>query len=107
MQVMVEMVTGMQGDKTGIKRLMQEMEMMTAIRLFNVFHELSQLRERQIEQMLLAIKDEAGSNLKDEENYFMLDNSYREETMEETAAIMLMARIQPADGNAKTMPSYD
>ncbi|GJR22583.1 retrovirus-related pol polyprotein from transposon TNT 1-94 [Tanacetum coccineum] len=28
------------------------------------------------EQMLLAMKDEAGSNLKDEENDFMLDNSY-------------------------------
>ncbi|GJW93139.1 hypothetical protein Tco_0172811 [Tanacetum coccineum] len=60
------------------------------------------------EQMLLAIKDEAGSNLKDEENYFMLDNSYREETMEElTVAVMLMARIQPVDGNAETVPSYD
>ncbi|GJT93433.1 hypothetical protein Tco_1082278 [Tanacetum coccineum] len=45
-QVLEEMVTGMQGDKTGIKSLMQEMEMMTAIRLFSVFHELSQLRER-------------------------------------------------------------
>ncbi|GJZ35517.1 uncharacterized mitochondrial protein-like protein [Tanacetum coccineum] len=32
------------------------------------------------EQMLLAIKDEVGSNLKDEENDFMLDNSYRDET---------------------------
>ncbi|GJX64659.1 putative ribonuclease H-like domain-containing protein [Tanacetum coccineum] len=60
------------------------------------------------EQMLLAMKDEAGSNLKDEENDFMLDNSYGEETMEElTAAVMLMARIQPADGNAETVPSYD
>ncbi|GKE05940.1 hypothetical protein Tco_1397958 [Tanacetum coccineum] len=50
------------------------------------------------EQMLLAMKDEAGSNLKDKENDFLLDKSYREETMEElTAAIMLMARIQPAD----------
>ncbi|GKB93507.1 hypothetical protein Tco_0979644 [Tanacetum coccineum] len=58
--------------------------------------------------MLLAMKDEAGSILKDEENDFMLDNSYGEETMEElTAAVMLMARIQPADGNAETVPSYD
>ncbi|GKE54006.1 hypothetical protein Tco_1489162, partial [Tanacetum coccineum] len=39
--------------------------------------------------MLLAMKDEAESNLNDEENDFMLDNSYGEETMEElTAAIM-------------------
>ncbi|GJX49099.1 hypothetical protein Tco_0275944 [Tanacetum coccineum] len=58
--------------------------------------------------MLLAMKDEAGSNLKDEENDFLLDNSYVEETMKElTAVVMLMARIQPADGNAETVPSYD
>nr|GFA58905.1 hypothetical protein [Tanacetum cinerariifolium] len=83
----------MQGDKTGIKRLMQKMERMTAIRLFNVFHDLSQLRE---------------SNLNNEENDFMLDTSYGEETMEElTDAVMLMARIQLADGNAETVPSYD
>ncbi|GJX21328.1 hypothetical protein Tco_0224005 [Tanacetum coccineum] len=30
-----------------------------------------------------TMKDEAGSNLKDEENDFMLDNSYRDETLEE------------------------
>ncbi|GKA16013.1 retrovirus-related pol polyprotein from transposon TNT 1-94 [Tanacetum coccineum] len=60
------------------------------------------------EQILLAMKDEAGSNLTNEENNFMLDTSYGEETMEElTAAVMLMARIQPADGNAETVPSYD
>ncbi|GKA19655.1 retrovirus-related pol polyprotein from transposon TNT 1-94 [Tanacetum coccineum] len=60
------------------------------------------------EQMLLAMKDEAGSNLNNEENDFMLDTSYGEETIEElTAAVMLMARIQPADGNAETVPSYD
>ncbi|GJT17100.1 hypothetical protein Tco_0875806 [Tanacetum coccineum] len=41
------------------------------------------------EQMLLAMKDEAGSNLKDEENDFMLDNSYGDETLEElTAAVV-------------------
>ncbi|GJW90676.1 hypothetical protein Tco_0168229 [Tanacetum coccineum] len=96
------------GDKAGIERLMQEIEMMTAIRLFSVFHELSQLRERQIEQMLLAMKDEVGSNLNNKENDFMLETSYGEETMEElTAAIMLMARIPPTDGNAETLPSYD
>ncbi|GKE30878.1 hypothetical protein Tco_1446262 [Tanacetum coccineum] len=58
--------------------------------------------------MLLAMKDEAGSNLNNEENDFMLDTSYGEETMEElTAPVMLMARIQPADGNAEIVPSYD
>ncbi|GJR00464.1 retrovirus-related pol polyprotein from transposon TNT 1-94 [Tanacetum coccineum] len=60
------------------------------------------------EQMLLAMKDEAGSNLTNKENDFLLDTSYGEETIEElTAAIMLMARIQPTNGNAETVPSYD
>ncbi|GJV55252.1 reverse transcriptase domain-containing protein [Tanacetum coccineum] len=60
------------------------------------------------EQMLLVMKDEAGSNLNNEENDFLLDNSYGEETMEElTAAVMLMAKIQPPNGNAETMSSYD
>ncbi|GKB33254.1 hypothetical protein Tco_0872655 [Tanacetum coccineum] len=58
--------------------------------------------------MLLAMKDEVRSILKDEENDFLLDNTYGEDTMEEfTAAVMLMARIQPTDGNAETVPSYD
>nr|GEV30110.1 hypothetical protein [Tanacetum cinerariifolium] len=60
------------------------------------------------EQMLLAMKDEAESNLNNEENDFMLDTSYGKETMEElTATVMLMARIQPVDGDAETVPSYD
>ncbi|GKD16475.1 hypothetical protein Tco_1205633, partial [Tanacetum coccineum] len=46
--------------------------------------------------------------LKDEENDFLLANSYGEETMEElTVAVILMARIQPVDGNAEIVPSYD
>ncbi|GJY38987.1 retrovirus-related pol polyprotein from transposon TNT 1-94 [Tanacetum coccineum] len=58
--------------------------------------------------MLLAMKDEAGSNLNNEENDFMLDTSYGEETMEElTIVVLLMAQIQPADGNAETVPSND
>nr|GFD26059.1 hypothetical protein [Tanacetum cinerariifolium] len=58
--------------------------------------------------MLLAMKDEAGSTLNNAENDFMLDTLYGEETIEElTAAVMLMARIQPDDGNAETVPSYD
>ncbi|GJW60645.1 hypothetical protein Tco_0109980 [Tanacetum coccineum] len=60
------------------------------------------------EQMLLAMKDEAGSNLKDEENAFMVDNSFRDETLEElTAAVIMMARIQPIDDKAESEPSYD
>nr|GFA48090.1 hypothetical protein [Tanacetum cinerariifolium] len=51
------------------------------------------------EQMLLAMKDEAERNLNNEENDFMIDTSYGEETMKElTGAVILMARIQPADG---------
>ncbi|GKA32404.1 gag-pol polyprotein [Tanacetum coccineum] len=133
MQVMVEMVTGMQGDRTEIKHLMQELGMMKAIRLFSMFYRPSLLQERQCyncnekghyarycqkprvrdakyfrEQMFLVMKDEARSNLNDEENDFMLENSYGEKIMEElTAAVMLMAQIQPADGNAETVPSYD
>ncbi|GKE65060.1 hypothetical protein Tco_1519221, partial [Tanacetum coccineum] len=54
------------------------------------------------------MKDEAGSNLNNEENDFMLDTSYGEETMEElTVAVMLMARIQLVDDNVETVPSYD
>ncbi|GKC41784.1 hypothetical protein Tco_1059506 [Tanacetum coccineum] len=61
-----------------------------------------------LEQMFLAMKDEVGSNLNNEENDFMLDNSYGEEIMEElTVAVMLMAQIQPADGNAEIVLSYD
>ncbi|GJX56422.1 hypothetical protein Tco_0286319, partial [Tanacetum coccineum] len=38
------------------------------------------------EQMLLAMKDEAGSHLSNEENEFMLDNAYGEESLEELTA---------------------
>ncbi|GJX41037.1 retrovirus-related pol polyprotein from transposon TNT 1-94 [Tanacetum coccineum] len=58
--------------------------------------------------MLLAMKDEAGSNLKDEENDFMLDNSYGDETLEElTIAVIMMDRIQSANYNVASEPSYD
>nr|GEZ55316.1 hypothetical protein [Tanacetum cinerariifolium] len=130
---MVEMVIRMQGDKAGIKRLMQEIEI---IRLFSVFHEPSQLQERKMfsiisamekghyacdcqkprvhdakyfrEQILLGMKDETGIKLNNEEYDFLLETSHGEETIKElTAAVMLMARIQPVDGNAQTVPSYD
>nr|GEW85689.1 hypothetical protein [Tanacetum cinerariifolium] len=52
--------------------------------------------------MLLAMKDEAGSNLTNEENDFMLNNSYSKDTLEElTVAIMLMDQLQPLDDNTK------
>nr|GEV04270.1 copia protein [Tanacetum cinerariifolium] len=59
------------------------------------------------EQMLLSMKDEAGSNLNNEENNFMFNTSYEEGLKELTAAVMLMARIQLADKNVETVPSYD
>ncbi|GJZ92701.1 retrovirus-related pol polyprotein from transposon TNT 1-94 [Tanacetum coccineum] len=60
------------------------------------------------EQMLLAMKHEARTNLKDEENDFMLYNSFGDETLEElTAAVIMMTRIQPADENVVTELNYD
>ncbi|GKA09519.1 retrovirus-related pol polyprotein from transposon TNT 1-94 [Tanacetum coccineum] len=50
------------------------------------------------EQMLIAMKDEAESNLNDEENDFMLNKAYGDETLEElTAAVIMMARLQPTE----------
>ncbi|GJV14701.1 retrovirus-related pol polyprotein from transposon TNT 1-94 [Tanacetum coccineum] len=46
------------------------------------------------EQMLSAMKDEAESNCNAEENDFMLDNSFGDETFEELiVAVIMMARI--------------
>nr|GEV88481.1 copia protein [Tanacetum cinerariifolium] len=61
-----------------------------------------------MKQMLMAMKDEAGSNLNEEENDFMLDNAYGDDTLEElSASIIMMARIQPADDNVDAKPKYD
>nr|GEX34888.1 hypothetical protein [Tanacetum cinerariifolium] len=52
--------------------------------------------------------NEARSNLKDKESDFMLDNSYGDETLKElTTVVIMMARIQLADDNAESEPSYD
>ncbi|GJR77850.1 retrovirus-related pol polyprotein from transposon TNT 1-94 [Tanacetum coccineum] len=60
------------------------------------------------EQMLLAMKDEVRSNLNDEEKDFMLDKSFGDETLEElTAAVIMMARIQPTDDNGMQNLNYD
>ncbi|GKA56376.1 integrase, catalytic region, zinc finger, CCHC-type containing protein [Tanacetum coccineum] len=46
------------------------------------------------EQMLLATKDEARVHLDDEENDFMLDDAYGDNTLEEqNAAVIMMAHI--------------
>ncbi|GJY70011.1 hypothetical protein Tco_0472993 [Tanacetum coccineum] len=61
-----------------------------------------------MEKMLLAMKDEARGNLNEEENDFMLDNTYGDDTLEElNAAVILMARIQPTDDKADAESTYD
>nr|GEW42442.1 Gag-Pol polyprotein [Tanacetum cinerariifolium] len=74
------MVIRMQGDKAGIKRLMQKLRV----------HDAMYFRE----QMLLAMKDEAGSNLNNEETDFMLDTLYGEETIKELNAAVMVQSIQ-------------
>ncbi|GJW43487.1 integrase, catalytic region, zinc finger, CCHC-type containing protein [Tanacetum coccineum] len=60
------------------------------------------------EHMLLAMKDEAGGTLNAEENDFMLDNAYGDNTLEElTVALIMMARIQPTDDKGDAEPKYD
>ncbi|GKB18874.1 retrovirus-related pol polyprotein from transposon TNT 1-94 [Tanacetum coccineum] len=57
------------------------------------------------EQMLLAIKDEAESNLSNEENDFMLDTSYGEDLEELTAAVHTSSKVheQVSHGKRKTI----
>ncbi|GKA41064.1 hypothetical protein Tco_0733657 [Tanacetum coccineum] len=45
------------------------------------------------EQMLLAMKDEAGSNLNEKENNFMLDNHYGDDSLEELNAAVNASHI--------------
>ncbi|GJT83544.1 hypothetical protein Tco_1057886 [Tanacetum coccineum] len=106
MLALVGMATGMQGDKIGSKQLMQEMVRGYYARDYPK----PKVRDAKYfrEQMLLAMKDEAKGILNDEENDFMLDNAYGNETLEElTVAVIMMARIQPAYNNAETEPKYD
>nr|GEW87296.1 hypothetical protein [Tanacetum cinerariifolium] len=60
------------------------------------------------EQMLLAMKDEAGGNLNEKENDFMLDNHYGDDSLKElNATVILMARIQPTHDKVDVEPTYD
>ncbi|GJW66247.1 integrase, catalytic region, zinc finger, CCHC-type containing protein [Tanacetum coccineum] len=60
------------------------------------------------EQMLICMKDEAGGNLNDEENHFMLDNAYGDDTLEDlTVVVIMMARIEPTDDKAEIEQKYD
>ncbi|GKA79348.1 hypothetical protein Tco_0785944 [Tanacetum coccineum] len=54
------------------------------------------------------MKDEAGGNLNEEENDFMLDNAYGDDTLkEQNAVVIMMARIQPAENKADAEPKHD
>ncbi|GJY36549.1 retrovirus-related pol polyprotein from transposon TNT 1-94 [Tanacetum coccineum] len=57
------------------------------------------------EQMLLAMKDETGSNLSHEENDFMLDTSYGEELEELTAEVHASSKVheQVSHGKCQTV----
>ncbi|GKB39166.1 retrovirus-related pol polyprotein from transposon TNT 1-94 [Tanacetum coccineum] len=64
-------------------------------------HDLKYFRE----QMLLAMKDEAGSNLSNEENDFMLGTSYGEDLKELTAIVHASSKVheQVSHGKHKTI----
>ncbi|GJW50095.1 integrase, catalytic region, zinc finger, CCHC-type containing protein, partial [Tanacetum coccineum] len=59
------------------------------------------------EQMLLAMKDEAGSNLSNKENDFMLDTSYGEDLEGVNYSSHVNASPPLLMRNAETIPSYD
>ncbi|GJZ67791.1 hypothetical protein Tco_0631031 [Tanacetum coccineum] len=81
MLAMQGMETGMQGGKTGIKQLM--------------------------EQILFTTKDKVGVHLDEEENDFMLDNAYGNNTLEElNAVVIMMTRIQPTNDKFDAKPTY-
>ncbi|GKB32058.1 hypothetical protein Tco_0871459 [Tanacetum coccineum] len=103
-----------QGRIVGIKRLHDDLRVNTAKNQAVIWDGRIDIQSKNVsyaenecsasstkEQMLLAIKDEAGGNLNEEENEFMLDNAYGDDTLEElSAVVIIMARIQPADDNA-------
>ncbi|GJX38945.1 putative ribonuclease H-like domain-containing protein [Tanacetum coccineum] len=103
MQVMVEMVTRMQGDKIGKENVLcyncNEKGQYASDCQKPRVHDAKYFRE----QMLLAMKDEAGSNLKDEENAFLLDNSYGEETMKDEVNASSKVHEQVSHVKCKTV----
>ncbi|GJS35157.1 hypothetical protein Tco_0533539 [Tanacetum coccineum] len=83
-------------------------EMLRAILLGIVQNQKFVVQKYFREQMFIAMKYEAGGNLNDEENEFMLDNAYGDDTLEElTTAVIMMVRIQPVDDKTETAPKYD
>nr|GEX30356.1 hypothetical protein [Tanacetum cinerariifolium] len=60
------------------------------------------------EQMLMAMKDEAGGNLNEEENHFMVGNAYEDDTLKElNVAVIMMAYIQQTANKADAKPKHD
>nr|GFA83213.1 hypothetical protein [Tanacetum cinerariifolium] len=60
------------------------------------------------EHMLLETKNEAGVHLDEEENDFMLDNVYGDNTVEELSVIVIMMEhIQTTDDKLDAEPTYD
>nr|GEY61666.1 hypothetical protein [Tanacetum cinerariifolium] len=59
------------------------------------------------EQMMLAVKDEAGVNLDTKENDFMFMNAYGNDQLEElNALVIMMVRIQRTDNKYDAEPTY-
>nr|GEU50784.1 hypothetical protein [Tanacetum cinerariifolium]GEU52818.1 hypothetical protein [Tanacetum cinerariifolium] len=48
--------------------------------------------------MLLEMKDEAEGNLNEEENDFMFDNHYRDDSLEELNASVIMMEVKAKNG---------
>nr|GEU32579.1 hypothetical protein [Tanacetum cinerariifolium] len=58
--------------------------------------------------MLMALKNKVGGNLNGEENDFMLDNAYGDDTLKELSeTLIMMAHIQPADNKADAEQKYN
>nr|GEV56875.1 hypothetical protein [Tanacetum cinerariifolium] len=54
------------------------------------------------------MKDKTGGNLNKEENDFMFDNHYGDDSLEElNAVVIMMVRIQPTDDKANAEQTYD
>ncbi|GJS60788.1 hypothetical protein Tco_0655572 [Tanacetum coccineum] len=97
----------MQDRKIGIKKLMQAM----VCRKGHYARECPIPRvcdgKYFMEQMLLATKYEAGVHLDEEENDFVLDNAYGDNTFQElNTTVIMMAHIQPTDDKSNVEPTY-
>ncbi|GKC88023.1 retrovirus-related pol polyprotein from transposon TNT 1-94, partial [Tanacetum coccineum] len=104
MQIMVEMITRIQGE-TELNGLIQAMQKGHYARECQKpkVHDAKYFRE----QMLLAMKDEARSNLSNEENDFMLDTSYGEDLEELTTAVHALSKVhEQSEHDSTTHDEY-